>query len=134
MTSPWAIFLVFVASVAAFRAGDWVSRHLPAGHLSPEARHAASSDIAHERVLIVERNESSIPTVLLAVVVAWVILIYLGLGIFHVSNFTVNIALDIRALAFACAVAIVIELDTPYSGLIGVSTQPLERAAQALAG
>ncbi|SFN34057.1 hypothetical protein [Variovorax sp. OV329] len=91
-----------------------------------------SSEIAHDRVLIVERNESSIPAVLLTVVVAWVILIYLGLGIFNVSNLTVNITLDICALAFACAVAIVIELDTPYSGLVGVSTEPLARAAAAL--
>lgn len=250
MTSPWALALIFIASMAAFQPGNRVARYVPVHHLSPEARHAAhvgigmlatlvalvlglmitsakhsfddrqtellrmassvvlldralvgfgdeaqecrtrlrglfesvrarveasrrdsdppdalmgnmhaltelqtsalpvkgetqkwfqaramqlSSDIAHDRVLIVERNLSSIPTVLLAVVVAWVVLIYLGLGIFHVSNVTVNIALDICALAFACAVAIVIELDTPYSGLVGVSTLPLQRAARALA-
>ena len=253
MTSPWALLLVLVASVAAFRLGNRLARRLPVDHLSLQARQAAqtgigmlatllalvlglmitsakhsfddrqaellriassvvlldralvgfgdgaqdcraqlrqifasvrariddhrhdaahpgvlmsnlhaltklqhsllglsardetqkwyqaramqlSSEIAHDRVLIVERNQSSIPTVLLAVVVAWVVLIYLGLGIFHVSNPTVNITLDICALAFACAIAIVIELDTPYSGLVGVSTEPLARAAAALEG
>ena len=92
-----------------------------------------SGEIAQDRVLIVERNDSSIPTVLIAIVVAWVILIYLGLGIFGVDNRTVNTTLDICALAFACAIAIVIELDSPYSGLVGISTEPLARAADALA-
>lgn len=93
-----------------------------------------TSEIAQDRVIIVERNSSSVPALLITVVVTWAVLIYFGLGIFSESNRTVDTTLDICALAFACAIAMVIELDSPYSGLVGVSTEPLIRAAEALGG
>lgn len=93
-----------------------------------------TAEIAQDRVLMVEQHHSTVPVVLVVVVSVWVILIYLGLGVFGVRNRTVNTVLDVCALAFACAIFLVIELDTPYAGMVGVSTEPLGRAAQALAG
>lgn len=128
----------FMNSLHAITALQHSVLQLPAGNDSKHWYQARamqlSSEIAQDRVIIMERYSSSVPELLILIVVAWVVLIYLGLGIFNVSNPTVNTTLDICALAFACAIAIVIELDSPYSGLVSISTEPLARAAQALGG
>ncbi|WP_077002354.1 DUF4239 domain-containing protein [Variovorax sp. KK3] len=91
-----------------------------------------STDIALDRVLHAESGDSSIPPAVLAIVIAWVLLIYLGLGVFGADNATVKVTLGVCAFAFACALFMVMELDTPYAGVIGVSTEPLTTAARAL--
>jgi hypothetical protein len=91
-----------------------------------------STELAHERVLSVERGDRSIPTTLLVVVTVWVALIFVGVGMFAVINRTVTASLLVCALAFAGAIFIILELDTPYSGLIGVSSQPLVDAGAVL--
>lgn len=91
-----------------------------------------STELVLDRVVNVEGTGSSIPTALLAIVVAWVLLIYFGLGVFGTDNHTVMVTLGVCAFAFACALFIVMELDTPFGGVVGVSTEPLARAALAL--
>jgi membrane-bound ClpP family serine protease len=49
-----------------------------------------------------------------------------------VINRTVTASLLVCALAFAGAIFIILELDTPYSGLIGVSSRPLLDAGAVL--
>ncbi|MDM0104012.1 hypothetical protein QTH97_03660 [Variovorax sp. J22R24] len=92
-----------------------------------------SSDIAQSRVLTAEREDSSVPTALLVIVCGWVVVIYVGLGAFMVINRSVNVALAICALAFACSIFIILELDTPFSGVVGVSNKSVLRAQAELA-
>ncbi|MDM0072771.1 DUF4239 domain-containing protein [Variovorax sp. J2P1-59] len=87
-----------------------------------------SSEIAQSRVLTSEREDSSVPAALLVVVCGWVVVIYVGLGAFMVINQSVNVALGICALAFACSIFIILELDTPFSGVVGVSNKSVLRA------
>jgi len=93
-----------------------------------------SIDIAQTRVLTSEREESSIPPALLIIVCGWFVVIYMGLGAFLVSNTSVNVALGICALAFACSIFIILELDTPFSGVVGVSNRSVFLAQAELAG
>lgn len=79
-------------------------------------------------MLTAEREDSTVPKALLFVVCGWVALIYFGLGVFMVSNRSVNVTLSTCALAFACSIFIILELDTPYSGVIGISTASLLQA------
>jgi hypothetical protein len=88
-----------------------------------------TSELAHERVLTVELGDHSMPTPVLVVVTLWVVLIFVGLGVFAVSNRAVIVALTFCALAFAGSIFLILELDTPYSGLIGISGAPLQEAA-----
>ena len=89
-----------------------------------------STDIAQDRVLALEHTDASIPTALVAIVVSWVLLIYFGLGVFGIDNWTVRATLGAGAFCFACALFMIFELDTPYSGMIGVPTGALARAAE----
>jgi len=93
-----------------------------------------SIDIAQTRVLTSEREESSIPPALLIIVCGWFVVIYMGLGAFLVSNMSVNVALGTCALAFACSIFIILELDTPFSGVVGVSNRSVLLARAELTG
>lgn len=88
-----------------------------------------TSDLARERTQTVERGERTIPNLVLAVVVSWVTLIFVGLGVFSVTNRTVLTGLVFCALAFACSFFLVLELDTPYSGLVAISGDPMRAVA-----
>lgn len=91
-----------------------------------------STHLAQDRVVQVERGGSSVPAVLLVIVAAWVVMIYLGLGLFGINNTTVQVTLAVCALAFACALFVVIELDSAYTGVVGVSLEPLARVGQVM--
>jgi hypothetical protein len=95
---------------------------------------ALSSDMGHLRVLTVERGDHTVPTTLLVVIAAWVILIFFGLGVFVAANRTITTTLVVCAFAFATAILLVLELDTPYSGIIGISGRPLANALAELGG
>ena len=92
-----------------------------------------STTIAHDRVLVAEHRTSTVPTALLVIVTGWVTVIYFGLGVFLVGNRSVYLALGICAVAFACSIFIILELDTPFSGVVGVSDRSLIRAQAELA-
>jgi hypothetical protein len=87
-----------------------------------------SISVAEGRVLSAERTDSSVPAALLVIVCGWFVLIYVGLGVFLVINRSVNVALAVCALAFACSIFIILELETPYSGVVGVSNRATSRA------
>ena len=91
-----------------------------------------STEIGRERALTAEKGDHSIPNTLLVVVTVWVVLIYIGLGVFAERNRTVIVALTFCALAFACSIFLILELDTPYSGVIGISSAPLQNAGAEL--
>jgi hypothetical protein len=93
-----------------------------------------SSEIGRLRVLTVERGDHTVPNTLLVVIAAWVILIFFGLGVFVAANRTITGTLVVCAFAFATAVLLVLELDTPYSGIIGISGRPLANALAELGG
>ena len=88
-----------------------------------------TTEFAHERTQSVERSKRTIPTLVLVVVVSWMVLIFVGLGVFSVTNRTVFAGLVVCAFAFASSIFLVLELDMPYSGLITISGDPLRAVA-----
>ncbi|HEY9133759.1 MAG TPA: hypothetical protein VIM98_18555 [Dyella sp.] len=91
-----------------------------------------SGELSRQRVATSEQSEQSVPAVLLLIVSAWVVLIFVGLGAFTVHNRSVRVVLVCSALAFAGSVFLILEFETPYSGIIRVSGQPLLNAAEEL--
>lgn len=90
---------------------------------------ALSAELAQDRVLTSEHEKSSIPTPLLVVVIAWIVLIFIGLGAFAMHNRSVMIVLLCCALAFSGSIFLMMELETPYTGLLRVSGGPLIQGA-----
>jgi uncharacterized membrane protein (DUF485 family) len=88
-----------------------------------------SGDIAEGRWLLIEQlGQSSIPMPFLVMVVFWLTVIFTSFGLFSPRNATVIAVLLICALSAAGSLFLILELDTPYEGLIKVSSAPLVNA------
>jgi len=93
-----------------------------------------SGDIAEGRWLLIEQlGQSSVPMPFLVMLVFWLTIIFAGFGLFSPRNATVITVLLVCALSAAGALFLILELDTPYAGLLKVSSAPL-RTALALLG
>jgi hypothetical protein len=71
------------------------------------------------------RQGGSIPAPFLAVLVAWLIVIFASMGILSPRNSTVLAVAVATSLAVSAAIFLILELDTPYGGVIRVSDAPL---------
>ncbi len=68
---------------------------------------------------------TSVSMPLLVVLVFWLTIIFISFGLFAPANATVFTALFVSALSVSAAIFLMLELYTPYAGLIQVSTAPL---------
>jgi hypothetical protein len=93
-----------------------------------------SDDIAETRWLLIERRgQSSLPTPFLVMLVAWLVIIFFSFGLFSPRNATVIVVLLLCALSAAGSLYLIQELDSPYGGLMQVSSAPLRNALAQLA-
>jgi hypothetical protein len=93
---------------------------------------SVSGDIAKTRWLILARSGGTIPGPFLVVLVVWLALTFAGLGLLAPRNATVIAAGIAAALAVAGAMFLMLELDTPYGGVITLSDAPLRLALEHL--
>ena len=91
-----------------------------------------ASDLGQMRWLLYEQAESSISIPMLIVVIAWLTIIFVSVGLFAPSNPTVVIALALAALSVSGAIALILELDLPFDGIIQISSAPMRNALEHL--
>jgi hypothetical protein len=84
------------------------------------------------RWLMFEQGTSSISMPLLVLLVFWFTITFIGFGLFAPSNATVLIALGLCALAVSGAIFIMLEMYTPFSGLLQIPSAPLREALSLL--
>ena len=65
---------------------------------------------------------------LLIVLVFWLTTIFVSFGLFALVNATVLTSLLVSALSVSAAILLILELYSPYSGLIQLSSAPLRGA------
>jgi hypothetical protein len=82
--------------------------------------------------LLFEQAGTAISAPLLIVVVFWLAIIFLSFGLFTPRNATAITALMASALSVCAAIFLVLELDHPFSGLIGISSEPMRHAQEYL--
>jgi uncharacterized membrane protein (DUF485 family) len=88
-----------------------------------------SVELAEGRWLLIEQiGQRTLPMPFFVMLVLWLIIIFTCFGLFSPSNGTVIIVLLVCALSAAGALFLILELDTPYQGLIKVSSAPLRTA------
>jgi hypothetical protein len=83
---------------------------------------------AQIRLLLFAQTGGSIPTPFLIILVFWLSAIFLSFTLFARANLVVMAALFVCALSFACAIFLVLELDNPFAGLMGISSATLRSA------
>ena len=80
------------------------------------------------RWLAMASAETDVPAAFLVIVIFWLTVIFASYGLYAPRSLAVMTALVVSALSVACALFLVLELGSPFSGAIAVSDQPLLRA------
>jgi hypothetical protein len=83
---------------------------------------------AQIRLQLFAQAGGSIPTPFLIILVFWLSAIFVSFTLFARANLVVMASLFVCALSFACAIFLVLELDNPFSGLMGISSTTLRSA------
>jgi hypothetical protein len=87
-----------------------------------------AGDLSRTRWLLVEQQESALPTPFLVVVTFWLSVLFLSFGLFSPPNPTVIVTLLVCALSVAGAMFLIVDLDDPFGGLIQISSNSLRNA------
>jgi len=88
--------------------------------------------LTQSRWLLIEETHSQLPPALLAILVFWLVLLFVSFGLFSPQNPTAHAVLLIGACAISAAIFLVLELNQPFDGFIKVSSTPLRNALQHL--
>jgi hypothetical protein len=89
-------------------------------------------DLGQVRTLLAAQSVASISMPMLTILVAWLIVIFLGFSVLAPANATAILALTVSALAVSGAIFLILELDEPFGGLIGISSEPMVNALHQL--
>lgn len=71
---------------------------------------------------------STVPFTFLVVVISWLTVTFASFGLYAPRNATVVVVLCVAAISVAAAVFLILELDSPFEGLIKVSSGPFQYA------
>jgi Protein of unknown function (DUF4239) len=91
-----------------------------------------SGDLMLARWLVIEEARTLLPTVLFVPLVAWLTLLFTGVGLLAPHNKTVLTASFLGSLSLGVAVFLINDLSHPLSGLITVSSAPMRDALEYL--
>jgi len=88
----------------------------------------AFTEGAQIRLQLFAQTGGSIPVPFLVILIFWLSAIFASFTLFARTNLIVMAALLLGALSFACAIFLVLELDNPFTGLMGISSATLRSA------
>ena len=81
---------------------------------------------------VAEEDTNHTPAILQMLVLFWFVVIFASFGLFAPRNLTVVAMIFLCALAVGSAIRMTAELQTPFDGLIRVSSAPLRQALQVI--
>ena len=80
------------------------------------------------RLLLAAQKNNSVSLPMLVVLVAWLAIIFISFWFFAPRNLTVIVSLLVSAVSVSGAVFLILEMYSPYAGLIHVSGAPIRAA------
>jgi hypothetical protein len=80
------------------------------------------------RLSILERSESAIPMPFLVLLVSWLTFIFFAFNLLTSRSIIVVLSMFAGALCVSSAIFIILELDSPYEGVMKISIAPLRSA------
>ncbi len=90
-------------------------------------------DLGKIRTLLVAQSIPSVSKLMLIVLVSWLVIIFFSFSMLAPTNAPAIVALIISALSVCGAIVLILELDRPFGGLIGISSEPMRNALAQLA-
>ena len=101
-------------------------------NLKTEASNTAV-EIGKTRTLLVAQSVPSVSKLMLAVLISWLVIIFFSFSMLAPTNTPAITALMVSALSVCGAILLILELDRPFGGLIGISSEPMRNALAQLA-
>jgi hypothetical protein len=89
---------------------------------------AVAMGLGQTRWLMYEQRVSSVSLPLLIVLILWLTIIFISFGLFAPRNATVVVSLFAAAISVSGAIFLIMEMYTPYAGIIRISSAPLRAA------
>jgi hypothetical protein len=86
------------------------------------------ADLGKQRFALFARSDNSLPVPFLVVLVFWLTVLFAGYGLLAPRNATVMVVLVVCTLSVAGAVFLILELTTPFAGLLQIPSTPLREA------
>jgi hypothetical protein len=80
------------------------------------------------RWLVYEQESTSISMPMLIILLSWLTTLFISFGLFAPANGTVVTALFVSAFSVSAAVLLILELYSPYGGVIRITSAPLRAA------
>jgi len=87
-----------------------------------------ANDMSSTRWLLLLQKDQALPTTLLVVLVAWLAVIFVTFGLFAPRNGTVIAVLFVCALSTSGAILLILEMNSPFKGLMHISSAPMRHA------
>ncbi len=84
--------------------------------------------LGQTRWLMAEQRTNSISVSMLVVLIFWLTIIFISFGLYAPRNATVVVSLLVSAISVSGAIFLILEMYSPFEGLIHVSTAPLRAA------
>jgi hypothetical protein len=88
--------------------------------------------IGDARWLLAQRVGQGTPKAFMVVLVFWLTLLFASFGLFAPPNLTSAATLTVCALAVAAAVAMILELENGFRGVVHISPEPMRQAVTTL--
>src|SRR5246127_5588205 len=93
---------------------------------------ALAAKIGNSRWLIAQQVGQGTPKAFVALLIFWLALLFASFGLFAPPNLTSAITLTLCALAVAGAVAMFLELEQGFGGLVRISPEPMRQAVKTM--
>jgi hypothetical protein len=77
---------------------------------------------------LLEQQGSSIPTPFLVLLILWLAIVFASFGLFAPLNGTAITALLLCSMAVSGGITMILELDSPFSGLVHLPAEPMRQA------
>ena len=87
-----------------------------------------SDDVLQARWLLAEQRASNIPMPFLILLIFWLSLVFASFGLFAPRNATTIAVFCLCSVAVSGGITMILELDSPFSGLVHVSGEPMRQA------
>jgi len=88
--------------------------------------------IGDTRWLLAQRLGQGTPKPFVIVLVFWLTLLFTSFGLFAPHNFRSAVTLTVCALAVAAAVAMILELENGFKGVVHISPEPMKQVVKTL--
>jgi hypothetical protein len=91
-----------------------------------------TGDLLQARWLLIQQAQNTVPMAFIVILAFWLTILYVSFGMLAPRNATTVVALVVCALSTSGAIFLALEMNNPVSGLIKVSSAPLQKAFEVM--